>query len=78
MQPKAYLQERERGVTGPARTRRKPSADKLDHHDDPQTERRSTRTCRAVGASQGVDEIVAHPAVEPQRAECLPAAAVEG
>jgi hypothetical protein len=29
----------------------------------------STRTCRAVGASQGRDDVVAHLAVDPQRAQ---------
>jgi hypothetical protein len=51
--------------------RREPGADKLDHHDDPQSERRSTRTCRAVVVAQGGHEIVAHLAVDLQRAETV-------
>jgi hypothetical protein len=43
-------------------------------HDDPQSERRSARTCRAVVAAQGINEIVAHLRVEPQRCELVAAA----
>jgi hypothetical protein len=39
-------------------------------HDDPQSERRSTRTCRAV-ASQGVNKIVAHRAIKRQCRESV-------
>jgi hypothetical protein len=39
-------------------------------HDDPaKTERRSTRTCRAVVAPQGVNQVARHLAIELQRAE---------
>jgi hypothetical protein len=51
--------------------RRKSSADKLDHHDDPQSERRSTRTCRAVASQRG-DQVAAHFAINPQPAEAVP------